>query len=279
MGVFDTNAVRIATTDAEQLFTELFPYIRAVARRYAGINHAEYDDLMQESFFALVTAQKSYDPAQGEFMPFFGVILNRRFRRYINGNLDLNIPENIIQSLAKLKTAENEIKRKTGRDPKEKELCYALGINAETLQSLFKTRKALKTRSLDAPITEDGETTLCEMIPDEADEISEAEHRTDRARMAAILWNEIEREGSREIMQRRYINDESILQISKEMKLSYNKVKRMEKDTRQMLKKNKALEKYYNEYISGLYRLGGLRSFRTTGYSEPERIAIRNVEG
>lgn len=274
--ILSVNDLNIATTDAQKLYEELKPYIRKVARRFVGINGAELDDIMQESFFAVTSARESYDPAQGEFAAYFCTVLNRRLRRYINGSL--NIPEYMHQSLAKLNAAEDEI-RKTGREPRESELCFVLGITEESLKNLFQCREALKVKSLDAPLTDETEATFFEIIPDETDEMTETEHRTDHARMAAELWKEIEAEGTTEIMRGRYIDEKSTLQISKETGASYNKIQRAEKNTLRKLKKNKTLLLYYDQYISGLYRLGGLNRFRTTGFSEVEEIAIRRAEG
>lgn len=179
--------------DREQNITLLWErtkaYIRKLARTYR--KHADPDDLIQESYFALEAAARSYDPTQGvQFLTYAAPAIKRTMTRYIIAQCRAwEMPEYRAHRAARYERIRSDFQRDTGREPTEVELCRLLHCSVAALEDIEIDRLRLHVLRLDAPTSSDPDAAdLSEIVPDPATPYRDADEKADRDQMSAELW-------------------------------------------------------------------------------------------
>lgn len=146
-----------------ELWLQLKRFIRKIALRYVK-NDSDplLDDLMQESYCALLSAIKNYqDDGRATFAHYASFWINGRFANYVNTNGVIRLPAGVAARVRSFNKMVSTFRRDYGRDPTEAEVVEMFGVSPDQLRS----ESLLTTQaSLDKPLTEDGEDTLADMI-------------------------------------------------------------------------------------------------------------------
>lgn len=262
-----------------EIWKESYRYIVAIARHYSGV--CELDDLIQESYFGLVRAVETFEPEHGSFFPYLGGIVGRTLSRYINETQSRGprLPEQKKVLLWKVNKLEAE-KAITGEHCTDKDICSLLDITESTLADLRKSKVLESACCLDAPIDMDG-NTLADTIPDNKDDMESATRKHDHNTMSVHLWGIIKEAGTFDIMRLLYVDNLSIRQVATITGKTESQITTAKWHTLRTLRSGnnrKVLKPYYDSYLNTSYYHGTFTSFNNTWTSEPEKIALDNIE-
>ncbi len=216
-GTVDTEATRPhgATTDElEQIAAEgeqaLQRFITAnlrlvvsVARKY-GRAQMPLLDLVQEGNTGLIRAVEKFDYSKGfKFSTYATWWVRQSISRGIaqQGRI-VRLPVHVAEQVNQVSAVRRTLERRLGREPELVEIADELGLTEEQVIDLL--RLARDHVSLDAPVEEDGDTALGdllarEMSPGPDEMVLDAE---DRARLDGMLSSLDER--SADVVRRRY---------------------------------------------------------------------------
>ena len=175
----------------------------SVARRY-GRSQMPLLDLVQEGNTGLIRAVEKFDYAKGfKFSTYATWWVRQAISRGIaqQGRV-VRLPVHVAEQVNQVMAVRRTLERRFGRDPEVAEIAEELGMTPELVLDLI--RYSRDHVSLDAPLEEDGDTSLGDLIalestpgPDEM--VLDAE---ERARLEGMLSDLDER--SADVVRRRY---------------------------------------------------------------------------
>lgn len=175
--------IRAGDADIIELWEQMRRYIRKVARRYE--EHAELDDLMQESFFALIKAVALYDPDGGAtFKTYLHFWLRSFMRRCCMKSI--GVPVNQKSMVFRYRNLLSDYQRDFGHKPSKQEVCNALELTENQYNNIVCAVSASQIGSLDDPIGED--LTIEDTIAGTDDTETEALENLEREALVKKLW-------------------------------------------------------------------------------------------
>jgi RNA polymerase primary sigma factor len=137
-----------------------------IARDYVGLG-LPLPDLISEGNIGLMEAVGRFDPGKGSrFSTYASWWINRAIQRaLVNQSKTIRLPAEVVDRIRRMRRVSAQVSNDLGREPTDEELAEELGIPNEKIARL-KTA-GLRPVSLDAPISDEEQTVLCENIPDE----------------------------------------------------------------------------------------------------------------
>lgn len=171
-----------------QLYEQTKRYIHAIAKRYEG--SADLDDLDQEGYLALYAAIENYDPAHGcKFLTYAEYWIRQRMQRYIQNNGTVRIPVHEWERQQEYKKLVNAYVIHLCRKPTRCEIAYHMGLSYKQVIELEKSAWMAQLGSLDKPLSEDGESTVSDLITDNSVDVEEEVlAAADQERLREALW-------------------------------------------------------------------------------------------
>ena len=234
------------------------------------------EDLMQEAFLGLWEATRGYKSEAGcKFMSYAGFWIRQHISRYCKSCCQSKrIPEYYLQQIRSYQSFIKTYRNEHQEYPATEQISEALCISREKVEELQRIIVEADALSLEEAVP-GTDLTVVDTIPDDTDIGEQAAAAADRE----ALWKIVDSLDyqKRTVIRLHFYDDHDLTKISKRLGMSIQNVSRIKKDAIRILRKKKAVQMLALEYgYYGAYK-GSLQSFRNSGMSSVERIAIRNI--
>jgi RNA polymerase primary sigma factor len=159
-----SQARRELTKAREDMVEAHLRLVVSIAVKYRGKSSLELPDLIQEGNLGLMHAVEKYDYRRGVKVATYAVWWIRQAitRAIANQGRTIRIPVHMTQTRSKVLRRRRELYQKQGRDPNVDEIAAATGIPATNVRKVISLVQ--EPTSLDAPVGEDGDATLGDLI-------------------------------------------------------------------------------------------------------------------
>lgn len=235
-------ARRCAQGDEEairQMVNSNLRLVVSVAREYAG-RGVPLLDLIQEGSIGLIVAAKKFDYTMDyRFSTYATKWIRQRITRYLtdHGGL-IRVPAHTAERMRKVTAAKNALIQENGEEPTEDEVAARTGLPREKVSQLMKL--APQTCSLDAPVGEDGDTTVGNYLP--TNEGAEPQEELVRQELASLMEGLLDQLNprQRQILRLRFGMEDGVCytleEIGKMIGISKERVRQVEKQAIERLK-------------------------------------------
>ena len=219
----------------DELFEHYLPLARAVARKFSG-RGVETEDLEQVAGMALLKALERFDPARGfRFVTYAVPTITGDVRNYLRDKSGLmRMPRDMRQRLYQMTQEQERFEREHLRTPTAVELSERMGIAPEEFLALLALRTQNEAVSLDAPVGEEGDTQLSDLLGSTDDRFE----RMERSEWAQWLLSKVG-DTERELLTLRYRDGLGQRETAKRLGISQMQVSRLE---RRALSRLRAIE-------------------------------------
>lgn len=260
-----------------KLYNQNKGFLAKMAKRYQG--YAELEDLMQEGYIGLSEAVSHFDAGQGSsFIHYAAFWIRQGMRRYIdNCGSTIRLPVHAREDVYEYNRVVKEYRKQFGEWPSGLAVCRLLDVSREKLQEIKKNAQMGQIRSLSETVGgEETDLTLGDTVASDQDLEEDAIRSADVAAMKRELWIAVDRLPGNlpEVIRRRYIDGQTLDEISKSLGVTYNGVRQIQSKALRTLRQpglSRKYRRYYEEYIAAKsYHHVGVESFMRTGLSEVE---------
>lgn len=219
----------------DELFEHYLPLARAVARKFSG-RGVETEDLEQVAGMALLKALERFDPARGfRFVTYAVPTITGDVRNYLRDKSGLmRMPRDMRQHLYQMTQEQERFEREHLRTPTAVELSERMGIAPEEFLALLALRTQNEAVSLDAPVGEEGDTQLSDLLGSTDDRFE----RMERSEWAQWLLSKVG-DTERELLTLRYRDGLGQRETARRLGISQMQVSRLE---RRALSRLRAME-------------------------------------
>lgn len=274
----DGNRTQLLTA----LYQQNYPYILKTAGKYSS--RAEIEDLTQEAFFGLTAAADHWQPnKEASFLHYATNWIKMVMYRYVMGNSTIRLPEHMTDKIRSVGKAEKDFQTEFLRDPDPRELAAVMGITMLQLEEIRRAEALAHCTSMDAPIGE-GDSTLADLVPDQADPMEEVIEKRHREELRETIWKEVDSlpERQSKVLRMRYLDDFTLQRCADRMGCSIERARQNEINAIRELRKpkhRKVLSPYLvNRIAVESMKYGSYSRFIHNGESSTEHAAMQILE-
>lgn len=260
-------AVQAGKAEPVELWLAMEKFIRSIAHKYKS--RAEIDDLMQESYFGLLSAINGYDPnGNTSFKSYSYYWIDQSMRRYVSRTSHkAKIPEWAASKTYLYRRTVAAFQRDKNRKPTDTELCEALQIGREQLECVRAADEMMQPGSLDVPVDDEGETPLLDLVSDDRDMEEEIVTALAKEDLKNMLWALVDTlpEKQAETIRRRYQDGETQKEVGEALGVSSKRIGAIEAAALRNLRNSKIqkqLEPHLDDlrYSMGLSKSGAVKN-------------------
>ncbi len=265
----------------ELLYFQVVNYVKKYINRF--FSAADKEDLLQESYFALMKTVSMYNPDKGSFLNYFTWYLRNYLSRYIyasNGGMCAMLNELTDKYERTVRDIEN-----LGQIPTYESIAERMGVDIKRVKELEKYAERRNYSSTDVSIGEDKSISLIEQLQDyNTDVEGEALDNVEREELKRDIWECVERlpQNHAEVIIRHFKNQEQYKDIAEDLEISYQQVtqrkieafRKMREDARTIRQLRPYLDNVRGESFKG----NGVGTFKRTWTSSTERIVLKRLE-
>jgi RNA polymerase primary sigma factor len=159
-----SRARREGKAAREEMVRAHLPLVVAIAKRYRGRSSLDLLDLIQEGNLGLMHAVEKYDHRRGVKVATYAVwwIRQAMARAIADQGRLIRVPVHMTEQVARVLRERRKLSHKLGRTPATDEIAASVAMSAARVErALSIVREPV---SLDAPVGEDGDATLGDLI-------------------------------------------------------------------------------------------------------------------
>lgn len=162
-----TLARRIETGDhsaKESLINSNIRLVASIAQKYQG-RGLPMEDLIQEGIIGLIRAADKFNWRRGYRFSTYAThwIKQTILRSIANSGRSIRLPAYIVDTIGRVARVRGELESTLGRQPSRAELAHAACMSEDQLTDLLQS--IVDPVSLDAPVGEEGDRRLSEILP------------------------------------------------------------------------------------------------------------------
>lgn len=210
----------------DELITSNLRFVVTCAKKYVN-QGVPLIDLINAGNYGLCLAINNYDPDRGYKFISFAVWYIRRelLREIYNTGRTIRYPITYISTITKVKKAYEAFVAKYNKEPTEEEIIKIANISQKQYDSAIMNKSYCQ--SIDTPLSEDGSTTLGDVIPDNNSEVDSFTKETISKALKCL--NDREYKVITEFYGLDGVLERPIKEIAKELNLGEERVRQLRK--------------------------------------------------
>lgn len=208
----------------DQLVVDNMGLIWSIVRRFQGRGH-DLEDLFQIGSIGLIKAVDKFDFSfDVRFSTYAVPMITGEIKRFLRDDGMIKVSRSIKEMGAKVKCIREEMTYTLGREPTIEEIAFRIGVSCEEVAASIEA--GAEVESLYRTVNQSDENSIC-LIDKIEEEQQEQEHLLNRMVLQDLI-DALEPQ-EREIIVRRYFDNQTQSKIAEELAISQVQVSRLEK--------------------------------------------------